>query len=103
MNIKGWKAESDRREVKRRQGSWGLASSSLAILLIVSFAPGNCWARDQITGDTSAKVESHRPGLYLCPYSRARSGHSRAHGIEHLSERRCENVLGRLSDDQTKG
>jgi hypothetical protein len=57
MNNKGWKAESDRRELKRRQASWGIASSSLATLLMVSFAAGDGWSRDQITGDTSAKVD----------------------------------------------
>jgi hypothetical protein len=29
----------------------------LAILLIVSFAAGNCWAQDQLTGDGSATVD----------------------------------------------
>jgi hypothetical protein len=57
MNNKGWEAENDRRGIKRRQGSWGLAGSSLATLLMVSFAAGNCWARDQLTGDANATVD----------------------------------------------
>jgi hypothetical protein len=56
MNNKGWEAESDNRGIKRRQGPWGIAGSSLAILLMVSFAAGNGWARDQITGDASEKL-----------------------------------------------
>ncbi len=55
MNHKGWEAESDNRE-SRRQGPWGLAGSSLVILLVVSFAAGNGWARDQIRGDASEKL-----------------------------------------------
>ncbi len=54
MNNRGWKAQSDRRGIKRRQGSWGLAGSSLATLLMVSFAAVNVWAQDQLTGDASA-------------------------------------------------
>ena len=57
MNNRGWKAQSDGRGIKRRQGSWGLAGSSLAILLAVSFAAGNGWARDQLTGDATATVD----------------------------------------------
>ena len=56
MNNKGWEAESDNRGIKRWQGPWGIAGSSLAILLMVSFAAGNGWARDQITGDASEKL-----------------------------------------------
>ena len=57
MNNKGWEAENDRRGTKRRQGSWGLAGSSLATLLMVSFAAGDGWAWDQITGDASSTVD----------------------------------------------
>lgn len=56
MNNKGWKAESDNRGTKRRQGPWGIAGSSLAVLLMVSFAAGNAWARNQITADEGEKL-----------------------------------------------
>ena len=56
MNNRVWKAESDNQGIKHRQGSWGLAGSSLAILLMVSFAAGNGLARNQITVDASEKL-----------------------------------------------
>jgi hypothetical protein len=57
MNNKDWVVESNNCGIRRRQGSWGLAGSSLAILLAVAFAAGNCWARDQLTEDASATVD----------------------------------------------
>jgi hypothetical protein len=57
MDNKGREAKSDDRRIKCRKGSWGLAGSSLAILLMVPSAAGNGWARDQLTGDASADVD----------------------------------------------
>ena len=56
MHNKSWEAESYNRGIKRRQGFWGIAGSSLAIPLVVSFAAGNGWARNPITGDDGEQL-----------------------------------------------
>ena len=57
MNNRGWEPETDGGRTKRRQGTWGPAGPRLMMLLAVSFAAGNCWARDQVSGDASASVD----------------------------------------------
>jgi len=57
MHNKGWEAESDRREVERRQGTWGTAGLRLVMLLAVSFAAGNGWVQGQLTGEASATAD----------------------------------------------
>ena len=56
MKNKSWEAESDKRGTNSGQRSWGITGSSLAILLMASFAAGNGWARQQITAEASAEL-----------------------------------------------
>ena len=53
MTNKGWKKESNNQGSKCRQRTWGLANSSLPILLMVLVTAGNGWARHQAHADAS--------------------------------------------------